>query len=117
MEKLTAHLARKADIICSTIDKYFGASAEYSRPMGGIFIWVKLPQTVDTKWLAEVAVAHGVSINPGVEWSSAADASQHMRLCFGYPDAATIDEGVKRLAKICQTEFGLPSQIANQKEV
>lgn len=117
VEKLSAHLARKADIICSAIDKYFGASAEYSRPMGGIFIWVKLPQTVDTKRLAEVAGAHGVSINPGVEWSSAADASQHMRLCFGYPDAATIDEGVKRLAKICQAEFGLPSQIANQKEV
>ena len=117
VEKLTAHLARKADIICSAIDKYFGASAEYIRPMGGIFIWVKLPQTVDTKRLAEVAVAHGVSINPGIEWSSASDAAQHMRLCFGYPDAATINEGVKRLAKICQTEFGVPPQIANQKEV
>ena len=45
-----------------------------------------------------------------------ADASQHMRLCFGYPDAATTDEGAKRLVKICKTEFGLPSQIANQKK-
>ena len=117
VEKLSAHLASKADIICSAIDKYFGASAEYIRPMGGIFIWVKLAQTVDTKRLAEVAGAHGVSINPGVEWSSASDAGQHMRLCFGYPDAATIDEGVKRLARICQAEFGLPSHIANQKEV
>ena len=76
-----------------------------------------MPSAVDTTRLAEVAGAQGVAINPGVEWSSASDASQYMRLCFGYPNAATIDEGVKRLAEICQKEFGLPSHIANQKEV
>ena len=117
MKKLSAHLAGKADLICTAFDKYFGASADYARPMGGIFIWVKLPSAVDTTRLAEVAAAQGVAINPGVEWSSASDASQYMRLCFGYPNAATIDEGVKRLAEICQKEFGLPSHIANQKEV
>ena len=84
--------------------------------MGGIFIWVKLPSAVDTTRLAKVAAAKGVAINPGVEWSSASDASQIMRLCFGYPNAVTIDEGVKRLAQICQAEFGLPSLIASQKE-
>ena len=117
VKKLSAHLAGKADLICTAFDKYFGASADYVRPMGGIFIWIKLPSAVDTKRLAEVAGAQGVAINPGVEWSSASDASQHMRLCFGYPNALTIDEGIKRLADICQTEFGLPSHIANQKEV
>ena len=117
VKNLSAHLAGKADLICTAIDKYFGASADYARPMGGIFIWVKLPSAVDTTRLAEVAGAQGVAINPGVEWSSASDASQHMRLCFGYPDAKTIDEGIKRLAEICKAEFGLPSQIANKTEV
>ena len=85
--------------------------------MGGIFIWVKLPSAVDTTRLAKVAAAKGVAINPGVEWSSASDASQYMRLCFGYPNALTIDEGIKRLADVCKAEFGVPSYIANQKEV
>ena len=115
--RLSAHLAEKADLMCAAFEKYFGASADYIRPVGGIFIWVKLPAAVDTTRLAEVAGAQGVAINPGVEWSSASDASQHMRLCFGYPNAKTIDEGVKRLAKICKAEFGLPSQIENKIEV
>ncbi len=114
VEKLAAHLAGKADAICTAFDQYFGSAADYVRPAGGIFIWVKLPENVDTTRLAEVAGAQGVAINPGVEWSAAPDARQHMRLCFGYPDAATIDAGIRRLAEICQTEFGLPMQIGNK---
>ncbi|MEC7705001.1 MAG: PLP-dependent aminotransferase family protein, partial [Pseudomonadota bacterium] len=40
VKKLSKHLAKKADLICTAFDKYFGASADYVRPMGGIFIWV-----------------------------------------------------------------------------
>ena len=112
--KLSAHLATKADAICSALDQYFGASADYVRPKGGIFIWVRLPEAVDTTRLAELAGAQGVAINPGPEWSSATDASRYMRLCFGYPDTAVIDAGIRRLAEICQAEFGLPEQIANR---
>lgn len=112
--KLSAHLATKAEAICTAFDQYFGSSAEYVRPKGGIFIWVRLPEAVDTTRLAEVAGAQGVAINPGPEWSSAADASRYMRLCFGYPDVSVIDNGIRRLAEICQVEFGLPEQIANR---
>ncbi len=113
VKQLSTHLASKAEKTCSALDKYFGSMAQYAKPKGGIFIWVKLPKIIDTKRLAEVACEHGVSINPGVEWSSASDANCYIRLCFGYPDVTMIDEGIKLLAKICQTEFGQPSHIAN----
>jgi len=66
--------------------------------------------------LAEIAATKGVAINPGVEWSSADDARHHIRLCFGYGDKAMIDQGVRRLAEICQAEFGVPQQIGNKTD-
>jgi len=116
VKKLAAHLADKADFICAALDRYFGTSADYLRPAGGIFVWVKLPAAVDTSRLAEIAATKGVAINPGVEWSSADDARHHIRLCFGYGDKAMIDQGVRRLAEICQAEFGVPQQIGNKTD-
>jgi len=114
VKKLATHLAGKADFICAALDRYFGASAEYRRPAGGIFIWVKLPAIVDTSRLAEIAATKSIAINPGVEWSSANDARQHIRLCFGYGDKVMIDAGIRRLAELCQEEFGVPKQIDNK---
>ena len=114
VKKLATHLAGKADFICAALDRYFGASAEYRRPAGGIFIWVRLPAIVDTSRLAEIAATKGIAINPGVEWSSATDARHHIRLCFGYGDEAMINTGIQRLAELCQLEFGVPKQIDNK---
>jgi 2-aminoadipate transaminase len=110
---LTQHLAQKCDIMCAALDRYFGASADYTRPKGGIFVWVTMPDHVDSMKLATVAGAEGISINPGPDWSIAPEAPHQFRLCFGYPDAAIIEEGVMRLAKICQKEFGVPLAIDN----
>ena len=110
---LTQHLAQKCDIICAALDRYFGASADYKRPKGGIFVWVTLPSHVDSVKLAKLAGADGISINPGPDWSIAPEAPHQFRLCFGYPDAAIIEEGVLRLANICQQEFGVPLAIDN----
>ena len=110
---LTQHLAQKCDIMCAALDRYFGASADYQRPKGGIFVWVTLPSHVDSVKLAKLAGADGISINPGPDWSIAPEAPHQFRLCFGYPDAAIIEEGVLRLANICQQEFGVPLAIDN----
>lgn len=112
---LSSHLSKKCDVICTALDQYFGAAADYVRPKGGIFVWVTMPDTVNTDQLAKIAAAEGVAINPGSEWSIATEASRQFRLCFGYPDEKAIHEGVKRLAEICNREFGTPTAIDNHK--
>jgi len=50
------------------LNEQFGTSAEFEDPRGGIFLWVKLPDNVDTLKLYQAALAAGVAINPGPEW-------------------------------------------------
>ena len=98
----------------NALEEQFGAAAEFSAPKGGIFIWVTLPETVDTDQLAKAAAAQGVLINPGSEWSADADSGRRrLRLCFGHPSHETIRGGVARLAEICHAEFGVPVRGAN----
>jgi len=110
---LNQKLKSKAITMCEALDKYFGSSAEYKKPDGGIFVWVDMHKKVDTSRLYELALKDGVAINPGNEWSINKSGRHKMRLCFGNPSIKEIDEGIKRLAIICRKEFGIPTKIAN----
>ena len=68
------------------LNEQFGTAAEFDEPKGGIFLWVKLPDNVDTMKLYQPALAAGVAINPGPEWSvDKAHSKSRMRLCFASP--------------------------------
>ena len=90
------------------------AAAEFEVPPGGIYLWVKLPEVVDTRKLAAPALAEGVAFNPGPEWAVDGDtATRYLRLCYAYPSEAVIREGVAKLAEVCHREFGVPVRSAN----
>ena len=114
VEALTETLHAKCDAIVAALTEQFGTDAEFTAPKGGIFIWVTLPEGVDTTKLAAAAAAEGVALNPGAEWSAdPEDGRRRMRLCFGGPSIETIQEGVARLAEICHRETGFPKRSAN----
>src|SRR5438874_8394143 len=112
--KLTRGLRAKLDTMMETLNEQFGTSAEFDQPKGGIFLWVKLPDNVDTLKLYQAALAAGVSINPGPEWSTdKAYARSRLRLCFARPSHEQIRQGVAVLAEVCRREFEVPARIAN----
>jgi 2-aminoadipate transaminase len=112
--KLTRGLRAKLDTMMEALNEQFGTSAEFEDTKGGIFLWVKLPDNVDTLKLYQAALAAGVAINPGPEWSTdKAHARSRLRLCFASPSHAQIREGVAALAEVCRKEFGVPARIAN----
>src|SRR6202140_1044145 len=112
--KLTRGLRAKLDTLMEALNEQFGTSAEFEAPAGGIFLWVKLPDNVDTLKLYQAALAAGVAINPGPEWSTdKAYAGSRLRLCFASPSHDQIREGVAVLAEVCRREFGVPARIAN----
>jgi 2-aminoadipate transaminase len=111
---LRGALRLKLDALVAALEESFGTSAEFEYPKGGIFLWVKLPDGVDTRKLFHAALAEGVAINPGPEWSTDASyAASRMRLCFASPSADEIRRGVAVLAEVCGREFGVPQRIAN----
>lgn len=112
--KLNKTLHAKLQTLREALAEQFGTAAEFGDPPGGIYLWIKLPEQVDTVKLAQAALAAGVSINPGPEWSSnKAYAKNRMRLCFANPDPETIRQGVAVLAEVCRKEFGVPLRSAN----
>jgi 2-aminoadipate transaminase len=112
--KLTRGLRAKLDTLMEALNEQFGTSAEFEDPKGGIFLWVKLPDHVDTLKLYQAALAAGVAINPGPEWSTNKGyAGSRLRLCFASPSHDQIREGIAVLADVCRREFGVPARSAN----
>lgn len=112
--RLRARLKAKCDATIDALKEHFGTAADFTAPLGGIFIWVTLPDTVETKQLEQAALKEGIAINPGAEWTvDGPDNRRRMRLCFGNPEEADIREGIARLAAICHREFGVPERISN----
>jgi 2-aminoadipate transaminase len=112
--KLTRGLRGKLETLMEALAEQFGTAAEFDDPKGGIFLWVKLPDQVDTLKLASAALAAGVALNPGPEWSTdKAHGKCRMRLCFAHPSHETIRAGVATLAEVCRKEFGVPARSAN----
>jgi 2-aminoadipate transaminase len=112
--KLTRGLRKKLDTLMEALNEQFGTAAEFEDPKGGIFLWVKLPDNVDTLKLYQAALAAGVAINPGPEWSThKAYSGSRLRLCFASPSEQQIREGVAVLADVCRKEFGVPARSAN----
>jgi len=68
--KLSKVLAAKLQTLREALAEQFGTTAEFGDPAGGIYLWIKLPDNVDTQKLAQAALAAGVSLNPGPEWST-----------------------------------------------
>jgi 2-aminoadipate transaminase len=111
---LTRALRLKLETMMEALAEQFGTAAEFETPQGGIFLWVKLPDEVDTVRLAQAALAAGIALNPGPEWvTDKAYGKSRLRLCFANPSHATIREGVATLAEVCRREFGVPARIAN----
>jgi 2-aminoadipate transaminase len=112
--RLTRGLRAKLDALMEALNEQFGTSAEFEEAKGGIFLWVKLPDIVDTLKLYQAALSAGVAVNPGPEWSTdKAYSKSRLRLCFASPSVEQIREGVAVLADVCRREFGVPARIAN----
>lgn len=111
---LNQRLQKKAQTLTDALGEYFGTAAEFTAPDGGIFLWVKLPEQVDTLALSQAALKEGIAINPGPEWSTDFEpAKSSLRICFANPTHEALREGVARLAEICAQETGVPNRIAN----
>ena len=115
---LTRGLRKKLETLMDALNEQFGTAAEFEDPKGGIFLWVKLPDQVDTLKLYQPALAAGVAINPGPEWTTdKAYGRSRTRLCFANPSHEAIRAGVAALAEVCRREFGVPNRIANVEQV
>ncbi len=78
-------------------------------PQGGFYVWLTLPEHLDSKAMLPRAVKELVAYTPGTAFYSDGDGRNKMRLSFCYPTPDFIQEGVRRLATVINGELDLLS--------
>ncbi|MGL5480841.1 MAG: aminotransferase class I/II-fold pyridoxal phosphate-dependent enzyme, partial [Aeromonas veronii] len=74
----------------------------YTRPEGGMFLWLTLPAHISAMALFDEAIKEKVAFVPGAPFYVRPEIKNTLRLSFSCVDEATIEEGVKRLARALQ---------------
>lgn len=95
------HLRERRDIIIYLLEKYFGDLAEWNRPAGGFFIWVRLKKRTSAEQLFNRALKEGLLILPGSVYDMG--YSSAFRLTYGYLSPQEMETGVKRLSEILRS--------------
>jgi 2-aminoadipate transaminase len=106
--RLTSHLTRlrsvykaKRDAMCAALGQGFGDvdGARWTVPQGGFFVWLTLPEGVDTEAMFTTGLDCGVAYVPGSAFGEGAGLRSQLRLSFSRPKPEQISEGVARLRK------------------
>jgi 2-aminoadipate transaminase len=90
---------RRRDAMLAAMDEHFPDGVAWTRPQGGLFLWVKLPEGVDSLDLINEAVGQKVAFVPGTAFYADGRGHDALRLTFATCSEDMIDEGIKRLGK------------------
>ncbi len=100
LEATIKHYSNKRTIMLECLEKEFAdmPKVKWTKPEGGLFLWLTLPDGMNADDLFQKAVDENVAYVPGSAFFPENDNFQSMRLNFSYASEEQIAEGVKRLA-------------------
>lgn len=99
--KIRAVYSKRRDAMLAALDKYMPKSATWTRPEGGMFVWVTLPEGMDgAELLAKSIATEKVAFVPGKAFYADGSNANTLRMSFSCADEAMIDEGIKRLGRL-----------------
>ena len=82
------------------MEKYFPEGVHWTHPDGGLFVWVTLPEHIDTGKLMATAAEHKVAFIPGTPFYFDDTGKNTMRINFSNADFEMLDEGLARLGDV-----------------
>jgi len=91
---------QRRDALLSALEEHLGGIATWTHPQGGLFVWVTLPEGMDTWAMFEKAIEKKVIYIPGAAFTIDATCRNAMRLNFSNLRPDLIDEAVSRLADV-----------------
>jgi 2-aminoadipate transaminase len=100
LPRLRAEYGRRRDAMLGALAAHFPTEARWTRPDGGLFLFVTLPPHIDAGTLLKRALAQGVAFVPGDDFHLDGHGGNTMRLNFSNATPAKIGEGVKRLGRV-----------------
>jgi DNA-binding transcriptional MocR family regulator len=92
--------AERCHAMLAALEEHMPSTASWTSPEGGFFVWVTLPDGVDTYPLLQKAIDAGVVFIPGAAFTPSDEPSNKLRLAFSAVPPDAIAEGVRRLAPV-----------------
>jgi 2-aminoadipate transaminase len=109
--RIRAGYAAQARAMIEALEGHFPPGAmevAFTRPQGGMFVWVTLPAEADSMAILKDAIEARVSFLPGVPFFTDGDGKRYMRLSYSQADETMIREGIARLAHVTLRHLDAP---------
>ncbi|HTY92231.1 MAG TPA: PLP-dependent aminotransferase family protein [Methanocella sp.] len=103
IKKIQSMYKVQRDAMVHAIERYFPAGVEYTKPEGGMFLWVILPEGLSSTKLFDMAIQDKVAFVPGEAFFIDGSGRNTLRLNYSSSDEARIEAGIRRLAKAINT--------------
>lgn len=94
---IRATYKERRDVMLEMMEEVFPSEMHWTRPLGGMFLWGKLPEGVDAADVLKVAIDRKVAFVPGISFHPDGSGANTMRLNFSFSSPDTIREGMTRL--------------------
>ncbi|MCP5095580.1 MAG: PLP-dependent aminotransferase family protein [Chloroflexi bacterium] len=95
----------RRDVMIAAMEEHFPYGVRWTHPQGGLFLWVTVPDYVDTMPLLKTAVSNNVAFVPGAAFYPDGTGQNTMRLNFSNAKPDDIREGIARLGKVIAEEM------------
>lgn len=92
----------RRDAMLAALDKYFPREIQWTKPQGGLFLWITMPKQLNSMDLLQKAIDEKVAFVPGNSFYADGSGHNTMRLNFSYVEPERIEEGIKRLAGVLE---------------
>lgn len=102
IDKIRAVYKERCQVMLSCINEHFPSNLSYSIPEGGLFIWVELPEWMDTKKLFVECVNQDVAFVPGAAFFPNSKKTNTLRLNYSNMPTERIAEGIRRMGDVLQ---------------
>jgi 2-aminoadipate transaminase len=93
-------------IMTASMEEHFPEGVTWTKPVGGLFLWVRTPESLNTMDLLETAVEEKVAYVPGTVFYPDGSGLNTMRLNFSNATPDKIREGIKRLGRVLEKAIG-----------
>lgn len=100
IEKIRRIYGRKLEVMLKALEQHMPKGVKWSKPKGGIFLWIELPEKMSANDLFPKAVKNKVAYVVGSAFHCNGKGQNTMRINFSYSSEQQIVEGIQRLAKI-----------------
>jgi 2-aminoadipate transaminase len=97
----------RRDVMLAAMGHYFPSEITWTRPQGGLFLWVTLPKKLDSVAILEKAVANKVAFVPGSAFFPDGGTQNTMRLNFSNAQPEQIEIGIRRLGQVLAAEMSV----------